>query len=109
MLRKAIFALLAVAVICLAATTGVSARGGGGGDYPTAVGYPYPFSFGSGRICHPVRRRVLMRYGFLSRSNLRLGRPDASRISAKVIFCQLSDIAYDAADLRDCEVAQDWG
>jgi hypothetical protein len=64
MLRKAILALLAVAVIGLAATTGASARGGGGGDYPAAVGYLYPFSFSSERVCHPARRRVLTRHGW---------------------------------------------
>jgi hypothetical protein len=64
MLHKPILALLAVIVIGLAPTTGASARGGG--DYPTAVGYLYPFSFSSGRVCHPVRRRVLTRYGWHS-------------------------------------------
>ena len=63
MSRKAILALLAVTVIGLAPTTRASARGGDGGDYPTAVGYLYPLSFGSERVCHPVRRRVLMRHG----------------------------------------------
>jgi len=57
MLRETILALLAVTVIGLAPTSGASARGGG--DYPTAVGYLYPLSFSSGRVCHPVRRRVL--------------------------------------------------
>jgi len=66
MLHKPILALLVVTLIGLAPTTGASARGGGGGDYPTAVGYLYPFSFSSGRVCHPVRRRVLTRYGWHS-------------------------------------------
>jgi hypothetical protein len=63
MLRETILALLAVTVIGLAPTTRASARGGGGGDYPAAVGYLYPFSFSSERVCHPVRRRVLTRHG----------------------------------------------
>jgi hypothetical protein len=63
MLREAILALLAVTVIGLAPTSGASARGAGGGDYPVAVSYLYPLSFGSERVCHPVRRRVLMRHG----------------------------------------------
>jgi hypothetical protein len=47
MLHKAILALLAVSVIGLAEATTASVRGGGGGDYPAAVGYPFPFSFSS--------------------------------------------------------------
>jgi hypothetical protein len=64
MLHKAILALLAVTMIGLAGTTAASARGERG--YPTAVAYLYPFSFGSERICHPVRHRVLMRHGWRS-------------------------------------------
>ena len=64
MLHKAILALLAVTMVGLAGVTVASARGGGGGDYPAAVGYPLPFSFSSERICHPVRQRVLTRYGW---------------------------------------------
>jgi hypothetical protein len=59
MLHKAILALLAVSVIGLAEVTTASARGGG--VYPAAVGYPFPFSFSSQRICHPVRQRVFRR------------------------------------------------
>ena len=65
MLHKAILALLAAAVIGLAATTGASAGGGGGGDNLPEVGYPFPFSLSSPeRVCHPVRQRVLTRYGW---------------------------------------------
>jgi len=52
MLRKAIWGLLAAIVIGLTGMTAASARGGGGGDYPAAVGYPYLPSFNSERACH---------------------------------------------------------
>ncbi|SRR5579871_711073 len=55
--------LLAVTVICLMRATTASAHGGGGGDYPPAVGYPYPFS-NSEHICHTAQRRVMTRNGW---------------------------------------------
>jgi len=65
MLHNAVLAVLAVSVIGLTGMTAVSARGGGGGDYLPAVDYPLISSFSSPhRICHPLRQRVLTRYGW---------------------------------------------
>jgi hypothetical protein len=63
MSHKAIVSLLAVIAICLMRATAASAHGGGGGDYPAAVGYAYLFS-NSERICHVVQRRVITRNGW---------------------------------------------
>ncbi len=61
---KAIVSLLAAIVICLTRATTASAHGGGGGDYPAVVGYPFVSSFSSERICHVVQRRVKTRDGW---------------------------------------------
>jgi len=64
MSRKAIWGLLAAIVIGFTGTTAASARGGGGGDYPSAVVYPYLPSVNSERACHVVQRRMLTRNGW---------------------------------------------
>jgi hypothetical protein len=57
-------ALLAMIMLGLAGVTAAWAHGGGAGDYPAAVGYPYLFSLNSERACHVVQRRVLTRSGW---------------------------------------------
>ena len=54
MLRKATLALVALTVIGLAGTAGASAHGGGAGDYPPAVGYPFLFSLDYQPYCHLI-------------------------------------------------------
>jgi hypothetical protein len=62
MFYKGVLTLLAVSVIGLAGITPASA--GGGGNFPEA-GYSFLSILSPpGRICHPVRQKVLTRYGW---------------------------------------------
>jgi hypothetical protein len=62
--HKAILGLFAVIVIGSMRVTAASAHGGGGGDYPSVVGYPFVSSFSSEHVCHVVQQRVLTRHGW---------------------------------------------